>query len=174
MRKKVTVATVMIFLSVFIAASAVAGVLVGKVDVQRVLESIEQGKTVRGQLLKEFNDRKDILAKQEAEIRTMQESFAKQSVVQSEEERAAKEREIQEKIRVYRENKNLYQEEMKSLEEKFKKPLLEKIRIIVREVSKKHDVDVTCEAQTCPIIYAKKEIDLTAEVIASYNKKYPQ
>ena len=67
-----------------------------------------------------------------------------------------------------------YQKEITEMENKAKGPILEKVKGIVDEVSKKADVDVTFEASTAPVIYAKEEKDLTQEVIDAYNKKYPK
>ena len=53
-----------------------------------------------------------------------------------------------------------------------KKPILDRVRAVINSVSKQKNVDVTFEASTAPVVYAKNEIDITEEVIKSYDKKH--
>jgi len=53
-----------------------------------------------------------------------------------------------------------------------KKPILEKIRAIVSEISEKEKVDLTVEVSASPILYAKDVMDLTTKVIEYYNSKH--
>ena len=55
-----------------------------------------------------------------------------------------------------------------------KAPILNRVREIINSVSKKAEVDVTFEASTAPVVYAKNEKELTDEVITQYNKKFPK
>ena len=65
-----------------------------------------------------------------------------------------------------------YQKEIQEMENKMKKPILDKVRVVINAVSKNKNVDVTFEASTAPVVYAKNEIDITEEVIKSYDKKH--
>ena len=56
--------------------------------------------------------------------------------------------------------------------QKYKKTILNKLRGIITDVSKKAGVDMTFESSTAPIVYAKNEKDLTDEVIKEYDKKF--
>ncbi len=60
------------------------------------------------------------------------------------------------------------------MEQKLKTPILERVKIIVDEISKSADVDLVYESATAPILFAKSEKDLTDEVIKAYNKKFPK
>ena len=72
--------------------------VIGKVDIQRVLLSVKQGIIVRDKLKKEFEKKKVVLDKEQGKIKKMQEDFQKQSLVMSDKAKMDKERELQEKI----------------------------------------------------------------------------
>lgn len=154
------------------ASIASANIVVGKVDVQKVLVTVKQGVAVKNKLKKVFDKRQEELKKGEDKIRKMQADFQKQSLVMSGDAKAKKEQELMKKMQEIREMSVKYQKEIYDEEQKLKKPILERIRDIITEVSKSAGVDLTFEASTAPIVYAKKSKDLTDEVIKMYDKKH--
>ena len=68
--------------------------VIGKVDIQKVLLSVAQGKKVRDQLKSEFEKKKKILDKEQEKIKKMQEDFQKQSLVMSDSAKVEKEKEL--------------------------------------------------------------------------------
>jgi len=164
-----------IVLCLFVLFSpAYAKVLVGKVDVQKVLLNVNDGLEVRSKLKKVFDSKQELLKKEEEKIRKAQQDYEKQKLVLKPQARENKEKEIQALIDGIQKQTMDYQKEITEMENKAKGPILEKVKSIVDEISKKNDVDITFEASTAPVIYAKEEKDLTQDVIDSYNKKYPK
>ena len=153
--------------------SAFSSVVVGLVDIQKIITSIKEGKNVQKSLEKSFNDKKAILKKDEEKIKKMQEDYKKQSMVLAEAARATKEREIQE-LMMKLQNKTMeFQREIQKMEQDMKKPILEKLRPIIDEVSKSNAVAMTFELSAAPIVYAESKKDLTEDVIKAYDKKHP-
>jgi len=146
--------------------------VVGKVDIQRVLVTINEGKAVRDKLKKRFDEKQKIVKKEEAAIRKLQEDLKKQAMVLNDKAKAKKEKEIQMRFMKLQQQTMGFQKEIQSLENKYKKPILNKLRGIITEVSKKAGVDMTFESSTAPIVYAKNEKDLTDEIIKEYDKKF--
>ena len=146
--------------------------VVGKVDIQNVLISVKEGKKVRDQLKDEFEKKKKILDQEQEKIKKMQQDFAKQSLVMNDKAKLEKEKSIQQKIIELQQKSLGFQKEIQAMEGKMKAPILERIKTIVDQVSKKANVDVTFEMSTAPVIYAKSEKDLTSEIIQAYDKKY--
>jgi len=157
--------------SLLVSGQAFALVL-GKVDVQKVLVSVDQGKKVRDQLKKEFDTKQNEIKKEEDKIRKLQQDFEKQSAVMNDKAKGKKQKEIQDQIMGLQQKSMDYQKTIQDMENNLKRPILENIKKIVEEVSKDSNVDVTFEVSTAPVIYAKEEKDLTDEVIKKYNKKY--
>lgn len=161
-------------LAFVMTTSAFSAVTVGKVDVQKVLITVNQGVAVRDQLKKSFDEKQAILKKEEDSIKKLQDDYSKKASVINDKEKAKKEREIQEKIIAIQQKTAGFQKEIQDMEQKLKTPILERVKSVVDEVSKASDVDLVYEAATAPILYAKSEKDLTDEVVKAYNKKFPK
>ena len=159
-------------MALVVSGSVFANVSIGKVDVQKVLITVNQGVAVRDQLKKSFEDKQKVLKKDEDEIKKLQEDFAKKAAVINEKEKAKKEREIQEKIMGIQQKTATFQKEIQDLEQNLKTPILERVKTVVDEVSKSAGVDFVYESATAPILYSKSEKDLTDDVVKLYNKKF--
>lgn len=155
-------------------SNAMADFVVGKVDIQKVLITVKQGQDVREKLKKNFDGKQEIIKKEEDGIRKLQEDYQKQALVMSEKGKVEKEKEIQEKIMALQQKTMGYQKEIQTMEQTLKKPILERLRVVINDVSKKEAVDVTFEASTAPVVYAKVEKDLTDTIIEEYNKRHPK
>lgn len=157
-----------------LSTSAFAAVNIGKVDIQKVLITVNQGVAVRDQLKKSFDEKQKVLKDEEEKIKKLQDDYAKKASVINDKEKSKKEREIQERIIAIQQKTTGFQKEIQDMEQKLKTPILERVKSIVDEVSKSADLDMVYEAATAPILYAKSEKDLTDEVVKSYNKKFPR
>jgi len=163
-----------VLLAFVISSTAMAKIVVGKVDVQKVLITVNQGVNVRDQLKKTFDEKQKILKDEEDKIRKLQEDYQKKASVINDKEKGKKEREIQEKIMAIQQKTAGYQKEIQEMEQKLKSPILDNVKKVVDEVAKSNDVDMVYEAATAPILFAKEEKDLTDEVVKLYNKKFPK
>lgn len=153
--------------------SSFSAVLVGLVDIQKVITTIKEGKAVQKSLEKSFNDKKVVLKKDEDKIKKAQEDYKKQSMVLAEAARMNKEREMQDMMMKLQNKTMEYQREIQKMEQDMKKPILEKLRPIIDEVSKSSGVDMTFELSAAPIVYAQSKKDITEDVIKAYDKKHP-
>ncbi len=163
---------ILFVLALTLTASAWSSVLIGKVDIQKVLVTVKEGQKVRDKLKKSFESKQGILKKEEEGIKSLQETYKKQSLVMNDQAKTKKEREIQGKIMALQQKSMGFQKEIQQMEEKLKKPILEKVRVIIEEVSRSAGVEMTFEASTAPIVYAKSEKNLTDKVIELYNKRH--
>ena len=53
-----------------------------------------------------------------------------------------------------------------------KKPILEKLKPVIDEVSKSEKVAMTFEITSSPLVYAQDKVDITEKVIKAYDKKH--
>lgn len=162
--KNIIVMTLALMLSFSAAAAKIA-----KVDVQKVLLTVEEGKKVRAQLKKKFDEKQKIIKKEEDKIRKMQQDFQKQSLVMNDKAKLKKEKEIQKQIMALQQKTMGFQQEIQTEENKLKKPILEKVRKVIEEISKKGGYDMVFEVSTSPI-YVKEVTDITNQVVKAYNK----
>ena len=153
--------------------SSFSSVLIGLVDIQKIITTIKEGKGVQKNLEKSFNDKKALLKKEEDKIKKAQEDYKKQSMVLAESARANKEREMQEMMMALQNKTMEFQREIQKMEQDLKKPILDKLRPIIDDVSKANAVAMTFELSAAPIVYAETKKDLTDDVIKAYDKKHP-
>ncbi|MFI5390175.1 MAG: OmpH family outer membrane protein [Bacteriovoracales bacterium] len=161
-----------LFLASIFTLSTFAAPLIGKVDVQKVLLTINEGKAVRDKLKKAFEEKQQILQKDQEEIKKGEEDLKKQNLVLSDKAKEKKEKELQGKFMQLQQKTMQYQKEISDMENQFKKPIMGKLQEVITEISKNAGVDFTIEVSTTPIIYAKTDKDLTEEVIKLYDEKF--
>lgn len=158
------------FLTTFFSVQAMA-VTVGIVDMQKVINTIKDGKSIVKTLEKSFNQKKKKLKSEENKIIKAKEEFKKQSLVLSDKAKLKKEQELQKMIIDLQRKTMEYQKTIQKQEQNLKKPILDKLKVVVEDVSKKQNVDLTFEIAS-PVIYAKTKKDLTDAIIKAYDKKY--
>jgi outer membrane protein len=159
-------------LSALFALNIFAAPLIGKVDVQRVLLTINEGKAVRDKLKKAFEEKQQILQKDQEEIKKAEEDLKKQALVLNDKAKDKKEKELQGKFMQLQQKTMQFQKEISEMENTFKKPIMTKLQEVITEVSKNAGVDFTIEVSTTPIVYAKSDKDLTEEVVKLYDQKF--
>ncbi len=156
----------MTLLSLSVGASAAK---IAKVDVQKVLLSVKEGQKVRKTLKKSFDEKQEIIAKEEKKIKKLQEDYQKQSAVIDAKSKAKKEQEIQGRIMALQQKTVTFQKEIQEKENELKKPILEKVRTVIEKVSKTGNYDMVFEVTTSPI-YVKEVDDITDKVVKAYDK----
>ena len=154
------------------AISAHAEIVVGQVNMQKIVTSINQGKKVRDSIKGKFDKMQAEIKKDEQGIKTLQQKFQKQSAVMSAQAKQSKGEEIQRKIMALQQKTMQYQKQIQKMEQEKMAPVLKKLKAVIDTVSKSSKVDITVEGGAAPIIYAKKTVDLSDKVIKAYNKKH--
>jgi outer membrane protein len=155
-------------------SAAYGKVVVGMVDFQKVLLSVEEGKAVRTKLEDFFKQKQNLLKKEEDKFKDLQQKFEKQKSVMNEAAKTAKDKELRELYISIQEQTMGYQKELQEMENNLKKPIIDKIKSVSEQVSKSSGVNLTFEAASTPLIYAEEQKELTEEVISAYNKKFPK
>ena len=142
---------------------------IGIVDMQRAIQAVESGKKAKSQLEKEFNSRKAELQKEEASIKKMGEEFRKQSLVLSDEARAKKQSELQERVMKFQELTARSQQEIAQKEQELTLPIIQKLRSIIGDLAKKREYSVILEKNENTVLFSLEKDDLTDEVIKAFN-----
>jgi outer membrane protein len=151
-------------------ARAADSLKIGTVDMQQALQSVEAGKKAKAKLEGEFNTKKKKLQNEEAAIKKMGEEFKKQSLVMSDQARAKKQAEIQDRILKFQEMTAQSQAEIQQKESELTQPIIEKLRTIVSQVAQKKGYTIVLEKNENTVLYSQDKDDLTKDVIGAYNK----
>jgi len=162
----------LILLSLLLSFQVAAAVKIGVVNIQKVITSINEGKTVMKTLEKSFKSKQSQLKKEEGAIKKLQKDYQKQSLVLSEKAKLKKENEIRGKIKSLQQKTMAFQKDIQKQEANLKKPIIEKLKPVIEAVSKAEKVELTFELTTSPIVYAANRVDITKMVIDAYNKKH--
>ena len=144
---------------------------IGTVDMQKALQSVEAGKKAKSQLEKEFNTKKKDLQTEEGSIKKMTEEFKKQSLVLSDEARAKKQQEIQERIMKFQELTQRSQSEIQQKEQDLTGPIIQSLRTMIGDIAKKKGYTFVLEKNENSVLYSPEKDDLTADLISAYNSK---
>lgn len=150
-----------------------AEVMMGTVDIQKILLTVAEGKKVRKQLETFFNDKKKVLKDEEGKIKKAQDDFTKQEKIMNDTAKRTKEEEIRTMIFNLQNKTAEYQNEIQNKEGELKKPILDRLKDIISDVSKKSAVNFTVEVSASPVVYAEATKDLTDDVIKAYDAKFP-
>lgn len=144
---------------------------VGVVDMQSALQSVDAGKKAKAQLEKDFNAKKKELQNEEAAIKKMGEEFKKQSLALSDEARAKKQQELQERIMKFQETTARSQAEIQQKEHDLTQPLITKLRGVIADLAKQKSLAVVLEKNENNVLYFRDKDDFTQEVITTFNKQ---
>ncbi|MCY4523159.1 MAG: OmpH family outer membrane protein [Halobacteriovoraceae bacterium] len=161
-------------ISCFFICNNAFAVNVGLIDFQKILLTVKQGAKIKSKLKKEYDKKQNIIKKEENKIRKMQKELKKQSLVMKTTTRAKKEEAIQMSILALQRKSVGFTKEMEQMEQKLKRPIIDRAKKIIDAVSKEAAVDITFEKNSSGAVYVKSGKDLTDLVIKLYNKKHPK
>ena len=140
------------------------------VDMQKALQSVDAGKKAKSELEKEVEAKKKQFDSEKASITKMGEEFKKQSLVMSDEARAKKQGELQERIMKLQEKGAQTEQELRMKEQQLTQPILNKLRSIITDQAKKKGYSMVLEKNENTVLFSQDKDDLTPEVVSAFNK----
>lgn len=160
------------FASLISAHSPLAAddVKIGTVDMPKALQTVEAGKKAKAQLEKEVTAKKKTLQDEDAAFKKAAEEFKKQSLVMSDDARAKKQTELQERFAKLQEMQARSQMELQQKEAELVQPIVTKLRTIIQDVAKQKGYTIVLEKNENTVLFSQEKDDLTSEVISQYNK----
>lgn len=144
---------------------------IGTVDLQKALQSVEEGKKAKTALEKEIGTKRKDLQNQEAALRKAVEEFKKQSLVMNEEARTKKQAELQERAMKFDEARMRSEGELRQREQEMTKPIIDKLRSIIAETAKQKGYSIVLDRNDNIVHFSQEKDDLTQDVITAYNKQ---
>jgi outer membrane protein len=157
-----------IFLCNAVYAADVAKI--GVVDLQRLMETSEQGKAAQAKI-KEQKDKMELELKQKgAEIEELRKQLERESMVMSKEKRAEKGRETRIKLNDFKTLQKSYRAELQALENKLVSALRKDILQLTEEIGKKEGYLLIIN--NFSVMYSPGSIDITDRLIKELNARY--
>jgi outer membrane protein len=142
---------------------------IGYVDMQRVLEESDLGKAAQANLEEQFGDEQQAFAREEAEIRQMQQALERDKPLMSEAQLEKKESELRSRIKQFEEAFTKIQRQLAQAQQQEGSKILQPARDAVVSVAKKRKLDAVFEANQSGVVYLDDEGDITDEVIKTMN-----
>ena len=147
----------------------------GVVDPQRVLENSRAGKRALGQLKKYAAARQKILDSDEAELKKI-EADLKNGTGLPEEQRREQQAKFRQKLQVYQKRAQEFNAELAQKQKDLVDEYMKKIGAATRAIAEKRGlalvVDKGSDSTIKIVIYNKKSIDITDQVVREFNRRY--
>jgi outer membrane protein len=143
----------------------------GIVDIQKVILSVEEGKSARANLEKEIKGKEKEFLSQKKDLDKMNKDWKAQAALMTEDARREKQVEFQEKFMALRNQEMKFQQELKKKEAEVTQMIAIKVAKMVNNMAKNKEIDVVFEANSSGLIYVKNPIDLTGDVIKVYDQE---
>ncbi|MBK1706796.1 OmpH family outer membrane protein [Halochromatium glycolicum] len=168
MIRRLTHRTLLVLIAFLLAAPVLASEI-GYVDMQRVLEESDLGKAAQANLEERFGGEQQAFAREEAEIRQMQQQLERDRPLMSAEQVEKKETELRERIKRFEEEFTQIQRQLAQAQQQEGNKILQPAREAVISVAKKRKLDAVFEANQSGVVYLDDEGDITDEVIKTMN-----
>jgi len=142
---------------------------IGYVDMQQVLEESNLGKAAQASLEEQFGDEQQAFAREEAEIRQMQQALQRDKPLMSEAQLEKKESELRSRIEQFEEAFTKIQRQLAQAQQQEGNKILKPARDAVIRVAKERNLGAVFEANQSGVVYLDDEGDITDEVIKTMN-----
>ncbi len=143
---------------------------IGVVDLQRILETSNPGKSAQAEIKKQKDTMEKELKEKGAEIEQLRIQLERESMVMSKEKREEKEREGRIKLNDFKSLQNRYRSELQNLEQKLVNELRNDVYALVEEIGKKEGYLLIIN--NFSVMYAPGSINITDQLIKQMNEKH--
>jgi len=143
---------------------------IGVANMQRVLETSNQGKSAQEEIKKQKDQMEQELKQKGGEIEELRKQLERESMVMSKEKREEKEREIRIKLNDFKSLQKRYRTQLQNLEKKLVSALLKEVSTLVEEIGKKEGYLLI--VNNTGVMYSPGSIDITDRLIKELNAGY--
>lgn len=143
---------------------------IGVANLQRVLETSNQGKSAQEEIKKQKDQMELELKQKGGEIEELRKQLERESMVMSKEKREEKEREIRIKINDFKSLEKRYRAQLQNLEKKLVNALLKEVSSLVEEIGKKEGYLLIINNTT--VLYSPGSINITDQLLKELNARH--
>lgn len=162
---------VFLMIATFAFSAYAADTKIAVFDAQEVLDSIDEGKKAVSSLEKEALDRKKQIETKGKELEKMNADLEAQKLVLSKDAFEKKQKDFQAKAIEFQKLQYEAQKDMQKREMSMTGEIFKKINAVIQKLGKDGNYDFILEKNQGAVTYFKSG-DITAQVIAEYNKTY--
>lgn len=154
-------------------AHAQKKIRIGYVDLVRAMAECKAGQKAQDQLKQEMQKYERSLKKKQEQVQKLQQEMEKKSQVLGIDQQQALARDLRESMRDLERSAKDAEDELKIKDRTLTGKILVQMQQIVAEIGKKGGYTVILEGNNTVVLYGKKNIDLTDQVISTHNERFP-
>lgn len=136
---------------------------IGVVDLQKIMQTSSQMKTIQQKLEKEFKARRDNLVAMEKTIKDDMENFKRDTPVLSQSQRKDLEKKIVSEQQQFERDGQQYQQELSTAHNEAMEEFYSKIRAAIAKVAEAEKYDLVFQKDAAP--FSVDKLDMTAKVM---------
>lgn len=159
---------------IMFSGTALAEDKMAYVEVQRVLETSDPGKKAMGELTLKFEEMREELDRERADLEQMREEMQKQALVLSQDAQQDLEQELRTKVREFQEMFQAYQARMQQQEQEISEPIIDVLFDVINKYGEENDYTIIFDAQGSGIIYADEALNITEAIIEKLNAAWTE
>jgi outer membrane protein len=156
-----------------LSSVALADLKVGYVDLQRALGEVSEGQQAKAKLKGEIDKKKAEFEGEQKKLREDGMVLDRQASAMSEEVRIEKMKQLQGRVMQISEKGQKLQVEFVEKERTELKKIFDKMDPIVAAIAKREGLAMVFEKTDSGLVFAESNLDLTNELVRTYNEKYP-
>lgn len=160
--KRLSSLIALVFMLTSISAFA-DGAKIGVVDLQKIMQTATQMKTIQEKLEKEFQPRRNKLVAMEEGLKKDMEKFKRDSAVLSQSQKKELEKKIVSTQQQFEREGQQYQQELSSAHNEAMEDFYNKIRAAIAKVAETDKYDVVLQKDAAP--FSIDKLDVTAKVM---------
>lgn len=150
-------------LSVFGFNAFADGAKIGVVDLQKIMQTSSQMKTIQQKLEKDFKPRRDKLVAMEDGLKQDMEKFKRDSAVMSDSQKKELEKKIVSTQQTFEREGQQYQQELSTAHNEAMEELYAKIRKAIAKVAETDKYDIVLQKDAAP--FSSDKLDITDSVM---------
>ncbi len=166
MKRVIGVLIALMFVFGSVSASA-DGTKIGVVDLQKIMQTATQMKTIQEKLEKEFKPRRDKLIAMEEGLKKDMEKFKRDSAVLSQSQKKELEKKIVGAQQQFERDGQQYQQELSTANNEAMEALYAKVRAAIAKVAKDDKYDLIVQKDAAP--FSATTLDVTDKVVKAIN-----
>ena len=139
----------------------------GVVDLQKIMQTSSQMKTIQEKLEKEFKPRRDKLVAVEASLKSDMEKFKRDSAILSATQKKELEKKIVSTQQQFERDGQQYQQELSTAHNEAMEGLYTKVRAAIGKIAKDEKYDIIVQKDAAP--FSTQALDVTDKVIKEIN-----
>ena len=144
---------------------------VAYVELARALNEVHDGKTAKAKLKKQFEAKQKKLDAEQKRLKGKKDDFDKRVATMRPEVRSQKEQELQRELMQLQQTYVQMQRELMGEEPRLTRDISERIKAVVGKIGDRDGYTMLLNIGES-VLYHKRHMDITDDVVAAYNKQY--